>query len=197
MLDTKNLVTYTTHDVAGLLSASRTSVQRWIDNGALKAFRTPGGHRRVTRAELVAFLRRQGAPVPPTLAARVRVLAVVEDAGVRKALEKALGALSDEVALTVVESAIDGLLRVGQGQADAVLIDRGVGDMDGGELARRLAQSPGRPLVFVMAGRVDEASAEKLEKSGVSAVLAKPPEAGAFRQALQDAALLDAREETS
>ena len=50
--------TLSTVTVARLLGVAVASISKWIDAGQLKAGRTPGGHRRVTKEDLVAFLRR-------------------------------------------------------------------------------------------------------------------------------------------
>jgi len=51
---TKKLTTYR---IANMLGMSDQSVSNWIDSGQLLAERTPGGHRRVEREDLIAFLK--------------------------------------------------------------------------------------------------------------------------------------------
>jgi excisionase family DNA binding protein len=48
---------FTTNDIAQICSVTRQTVINWIKGGKLKAVLTPGGHRRVSRGELVRFLR--------------------------------------------------------------------------------------------------------------------------------------------
>lgn len=55
---------FTTFDVAGLCHVNITSIKNWIEKGQIRAFRTPGGHWRIERAHLIAFLDRQGMPNP-------------------------------------------------------------------------------------------------------------------------------------
>jgi excisionase family DNA binding protein len=50
-------------DLARSLGVSESSVKRWVDDGALAAMRTAGGHRRIALAEAVRFVRQAGAPV--------------------------------------------------------------------------------------------------------------------------------------
>ncbi len=49
-------------DVAGLLGVSRNTVRRWSDDGVLTSYRSPGGHRRYLRDEVMAEIaaRRTG-----------------------------------------------------------------------------------------------------------------------------------------
>ena len=47
---------YTTHDIAQMLNVTRVTVRNWIIKGRIEATTTPGGHRRIKRAELSRFL---------------------------------------------------------------------------------------------------------------------------------------------
>ena len=54
-------VTYlTTTDVARMCQVSQKTVYKWLDTGDLKYFKTPGGHRRFHRDEVLVFMRRTG-----------------------------------------------------------------------------------------------------------------------------------------
>jgi excisionase family DNA binding protein len=50
----------TTKDVAKVLDVSESSVKRWIDDGSLRAEKTPGGHRRIAMNDLDIFIRSTG-----------------------------------------------------------------------------------------------------------------------------------------
>ena len=58
---------YTSHQVGTILQVNPSSVVKWINDGLLRAFRTPGGHRRVTAGELVRFASYHGMPIPEDL----------------------------------------------------------------------------------------------------------------------------------
>jgi excisionase family DNA binding protein len=47
----------TTREAAKLLGIAVSTAQQWIENGALPAWKTPGGHRRVRLADVSALLR--------------------------------------------------------------------------------------------------------------------------------------------
>ena len=46
----------TTFQAAKLCGVSHKSIERWIDSGLLRGFRTPGGHRRLNRSDLLEFV---------------------------------------------------------------------------------------------------------------------------------------------
>jgi MerR family transcriptional regulator, light-induced transcriptional regulator len=53
----------TPRDLALALGASESSLKRWIDDGAVSASRTAGGHRRILLAEAVRFIRESRMPI--------------------------------------------------------------------------------------------------------------------------------------
>jgi excisionase family DNA binding protein len=62
---------YTTFEASKLLAVSLPTVVNWIKARKLKAHRTPGGHRRIAREDLAAFIVRHGMPLPPELSGAV------------------------------------------------------------------------------------------------------------------------------
>ena len=59
---------YTTHEAARLLGVSLPTVVNWIKDRRLQCHRTPGGHRRIAREDLAAFMLRHGMPLGAELA---------------------------------------------------------------------------------------------------------------------------------
>src|SRR5438046_5018346 len=64
--DSKKAI-YTTHEVSRLLHVNPRSVINWIDQSLLPSYRTPGGHRRIRRDDLLVFLRKHQIPTPSSL----------------------------------------------------------------------------------------------------------------------------------
>ena len=48
---------YSTVEVAKLCSVTRFSVINWAKQGILKSTKTPGGHRRIHRVDLITFIK--------------------------------------------------------------------------------------------------------------------------------------------
>ena len=44
--------------VAGILGVNESSVKRWADSGMLNCYRTPGGHRKFRREDILSFSRK-------------------------------------------------------------------------------------------------------------------------------------------
>jgi excisionase family DNA binding protein len=52
-----------THQAARLLSVDAGTIIRWADMGRFPFFRTPGGHRRIRKDDLVRFALEHGWPM--------------------------------------------------------------------------------------------------------------------------------------
>jgi excisionase family DNA binding protein len=55
----------TTYQVSQILQVSPQIIVRWTDQGILTSFRTPGGHRRIRRQDLLEFVNKHHIPVVP------------------------------------------------------------------------------------------------------------------------------------
>lgn len=71
----------TVKEAAEALSLSATSVQLLVERGALKAWRTAGGHRRILPDSVLALLRDRGLAERPLLVEDVKVEPESEEAG--------------------------------------------------------------------------------------------------------------------
>src|SRR5262245_63535257 len=84
---------YTTFETARLCQVSPLSIINWVNAGRLAAFRTPGGHRRIRRDDLVRFMRENGMPLPEELregSGRPRVLVVDDEQAIRDVIAEHL-----------------------------------------------------------------------------------------------------------
>ncbi|MDP2306697.1 MAG: response regulator [Pseudomonadota bacterium] len=55
---------FTTFQVAKMLHVSPPTVVNWVNSGLLTAHRTPGGHRRISKADILAFAKSNDFPAP-------------------------------------------------------------------------------------------------------------------------------------
>lgn len=59
--------TLTSHKAGALLQVDPSSINKWIKEGRIAAYRTPGGHRRIRAGDLVGFLIKHQMPIPREL----------------------------------------------------------------------------------------------------------------------------------
>src|SRR5205814_3224122 len=70
---------YTTHEVSRLLHVNPRSVINWIEQSLLSSYRMPGGHRRIRRDDLLAFLRKHQITTPESLVDEKFSVLIVDD----------------------------------------------------------------------------------------------------------------------
>src|SRR3989338_3939410 len=57
----------TTFEVSKICGVVHSTVSNWIDEGKLNAYRTPGGHRRIRKNDLLLFLKLYEISLPEAL----------------------------------------------------------------------------------------------------------------------------------
>ncbi len=168
--------TFTTHDIAKFCDVYPSSVVHWINGGKLKAYQTAGGHHRVGREDLLAFLRGLNIPIPAELTARSRrVLIVEDDAEMARVLERAFSR-DERNEVQVCGDGIDALIRIGQEPPHLVILDLSLPKMDGLQVCRVLKSKEETRGVRVVAisGKKLAMSEKKLAECGIDAFFRKP-----------------------
>ncbi|MDD5390960.1 MAG: response regulator [Gallionellaceae bacterium] len=131
--------TLTTRETAKILGASVRTIQLWVEGGRLKAWKTPGGHRRVLRTsveEMLANRERMSGGSP----SKYEVLLVNEDPDQLSTMEKTLAKLGPETQLRVVEDGYEALIRLGEARPDLLVTDLDLSGLDGLRLMKTLAR---------------------------------------------------------
>jgi CheY-like chemotaxis protein len=167
--------TFTTFDIARMLDVYPTTVADWADSGKLKAFNTPGGHRRVLQPDLVKFLRRHKMPLPDGLApAAIKILVVDDDPVI---LELVTGLLKSVKKGYKIFTAADGFEAgrlLGLHDPQLVVLDLKLPGIDGFEVCRQIKEQHSRTRVLAITGYDNEENRRKIMKAGADAFLGKP-----------------------
>ena len=177
----------TSHEVGSLLQMDPSSVVKWVNDGILPAYRTPGGHRRIRSADLLAFLREHSMYIPEQLRGdAVKCLLVDDDAALLSSMARAMKAHKEKVDLVTCDSGIEALVKVGADRPDVLVIDVHMPEVDGFEVLRRLkAQPETRNLAIVLfTGKPSAELEKKALELGAKALLAKPLTAGKLVEVL-------------
>ena len=69
----------TTHQTASLCNVHHTTVINWINEEKLKAYTTPGGHRRIDEDDLIKFMKKYQIPIPEKLLGKKKTILIVDD----------------------------------------------------------------------------------------------------------------------
>jgi excisionase family DNA binding protein len=159
----------TSYQVGSLLQVNPSSVNKWVKDGRIPAFRTPGGHRRIRAADLVLFLQEHSMPVPKILnnAAKKRLLIVDDDPKQLSALKRLLKSYKERLEARYATNGIDALVQVGSFKPHVVLLDVYMAELDGIEVCRRLKDNPQTEdmKIIMVTGQVTP----EIEKSALEA----------------------------
>lgn len=142
--------TFTTHDIAKFCDVYPSSVMHWINAGKLRTQKTAGGHHRVTREDLIPFLRSLNVRLPDELVERKLVLIVDDDAELAKVLARAFSR-TPEYEVETCGDGINALIRIGQRPPDLVVLDVVIPKMDGIQVCRVLKSQPQTQGVKIIA----------------------------------------------
>ncbi len=168
---------FTSGEAAEILQADTTSVVKWVNDGLLVAYHTPGGHRRIRPRDLVAFMRAHGMFVPPELGAtRVKVLLVDDEPRILGAMKRALKAHEGAVELLTARTGMEALVMLGSEKPDVLVLDIVMPDMDGLEVLRRLKgrKETEKLDIVILSGNLTAAIKRKALALGARAVYDKP-----------------------
>lgn len=132
---------HTTYQVAKFFGVSLPTVVNWVNSGLLKAHRTPGGHRRIARNDVIAFARQHNYPLPKELVengeGRPKVLIVDDEQDFSEMVREYLTVKAD-FEVEVADSGFQAGLAVSRFKPDLILMDLMMPDMDGFEAHRQL-----------------------------------------------------------
>jgi excisionase family DNA binding protein len=165
----------TTGEIARYCAVSHLTVTNWIRAGKLFASRTPGGHNRIRREDLLRFLIEHDFPVPRELAKEGKQILVVDD---ERALVETIAQTLREDGYQV-SIAFDGYevgLQMATLRPDLLLLDLIMPGLDGFSICQRVKANPeGKPTkIIAMTGFVQEGNLAKAIECGADLCLAKP-----------------------
>lgn len=166
--------TLTTHNVAAICNVHHTTVINWVKEGKLDAYTTPGGHRRITRENLLKFIKEYDIPTTESFSVRKKVLIVDDDVEALEELQEILSDLGIDIDL-----ASDGF-EVGRmvylRKPDLILLDFKMPRMNGFEVCKVLKDDPETapiPIIAITALR-NPGDSERIMECGVAEYLPKP-----------------------
>ncbi|UCF91736.1 MAG: response regulator [Desulfobacterales bacterium] len=159
-------------------NVSPKSIINWIESGHIKAYKTVGGHRRINRSDLVAFMSKQGIPIPKEAGEdhKKKILVVDDDAIIVETIVQALE--EDEFDYEVI-SAADGFeagLQVNHFAPHLLILDIMMPDIKGYEVCKKIKENPETKdtKIIVLSAYLDEDKFRQMKAHGADACFSKP-----------------------
>ncbi len=156
-----------TRQAALRLGVSLGTVQNMVENGALEAWKTAGGHRRIPAASVDALLakRRNLTPSAHEAGSQLDILIAEDDPTLQMLYQMTLENWGLPIKLRIVANGFDGLLQVGQRMPDILIADLMMPGMDGFEMIRRLRANPDLARMDIIV--VSAIDRDEIQKAGL------------------------------
>jgi len=172
---------FTTFETAKLCHVSPLSIINWVNAGRLPAFRTPGGHRRIRRDDLIRFMRDTGIPLPDELregSGRPKVLVVDDEASIREVLAEHLTTRGTPFEALTASDGFEAGRLMATFRPDVVLLDLRMPGLDGFQVCRTIKADPetSSTIVVAMTGYFSPETESRILECGAVRCFAKPVE---------------------
>lgn len=191
-------LTCSTREAARMLGVSIRTAQLWVEDGRLRAWKTPGGHRRILLDSVDLLLdeqRRAGLNVPRH---RHAVLLLCERTRERTALRNALTAALPDCTIWAEGNGFEALMRLGEVRPEVLITEVGVSGIDFFRMMSVLAAHAVERrmrIIALLASNADRAALRERLSSEV--VLVEPPVDGQELAALVWGVINDGRRTTA
>ncbi|MFL6626968.1 MAG: response regulator [Burkholderiaceae bacterium] len=185
----ENKSSYSPRQLAEMLGVSVQSVQRWVDAGRLKAWKTPSGHRKidVDSAQALIDAMRSGGGQPPARNAGTspRVLVVDDDPAALALVEMLVQEQFPAAVVATARNGFEGLQAMGRMTPDILVTDIVMPHIDGLEMLRHVAAQDDRPALVIATSFLQQDEVERRGRLDGVSFLPKPLDADAFQAMLR------------
>jgi len=159
-------------------SVSPKTIINWIESGHITAYKTVGGHRRIKKTDLVAFMTKQGIPIPEDtpVEERIRILVVDDDPIIVETIVQSLE--EDEHDYEVI-SASDGFeagIQVSHFKPHLLILDIMMPDIKGYEVCKKIKgdEETKDIKIIVLSAYLDDDKFKKMKEHGADVCFSKP-----------------------
>jgi excisionase family DNA binding protein len=166
---------YTIPQAATICAVCRTTMWRWVKSGKLESFLTPGGHSKIRKEDLKAFIKERMQHLSISESSQKnKILIVDDDPGIQKLLSKMLSYNGYQI-----ELASDGFeagIKTIQFKPDLMILDLIMPGMDGFEVCKHIKGNPSTSHIKVLAytGYDTKENRDRILQAGADGFMAKP-----------------------
>ncbi|MGC8739375.1 MAG: response regulator [Candidatus Hydrogenedens sp.] len=180
-------LSYSTSDVAKYCHVTADTIRKWAEAGKIRVFKTPGGHRRIRRDDLLRFLRENNMPIHEDLGnAGVKILVVDDEKAVISVIRRFLERAQTPFQIEMAMDGFDAGQMVATFQPDIIFLDLRLPGLDGFEVTRRIKTNPETSHIHIIAmtGYYQGEVANRVLELGAAILLQKPFTPDDLRKAL-------------
>jgi len=174
-----------TREAAEQLGVALRTVQLWVESGVLPAWKTAGGHRRISRIAVERLIGERRAALsgdtqPGALAvgaeARLRVMVVEDEPELLRLFTMVIAGWELPIDVTPASDGFEALLRMGQQCPDLLITDLNMPGMNGIELIKKVRGLPAYRFLPILFLTTESQQSRKVEAkaAGASGWIVKP-----------------------
>ena len=173
-----NKTILTTGEIAQHCQVTLRAVLKWVANGKLKAYRTPGKHSRVNIEDFISFLQEYGMPIPQKFDHLVnhkkKILIVEDDKSIVKVIENILS--KEDYELKIAYDGFSAGLIFSEFKPDLVTLDIHMPMVDGYEVCQKIRNHSQNDSVriLVITDIEDKRVENKMRELGANDFMNKP-----------------------
>ena len=168
---------FSTSEVARYCHVTADTIRKWAEAGRIKVFKTPGGHRRIRREDLIIFLRENGIPLHEELSDDgIKVLVVDDDQTIIAVIQRFLEHTKTNFEVNVADDGFEAGRQMALFHPNVVFLDLRLPGIDGYEVCRRIKSSPdtANAQIIAMTAYYDEEGDRRIKELGAAMCLQKP-----------------------
>ncbi len=174
-------------EIAEYLHVNRVTVQRWVKDALMPAYRTPGGHYRVAKQDFRRFLKQNGQPIYSEFFQDVPHRIIIADSPVEDSiiLVNTLNDSDGDYELRTCQSGRETLILLGQFQPDLIVLNIDIEDLGVPSVCADIKKMFTESQIHILA-LTQLHSPEAVLDAGADQCLRKPMAAEAFLGAIQE-----------
>lgn len=169
---------FTVYQAGKYCRVSSKTIINWIDAGYFKAYKTPGGHRRISKNDLETFMVKQGIPIPEkeTKDTRKRILVVDDDPIIVESIVQSLEEDENDYEVISASDGFEAGLQVNHFKPHLLILDIMMPDIKGNEVCKKIKSNDETKdtKIIVLSAYLDEEKFNQMKKYGADVCFSKP-----------------------
>ncbi|QJE01911.1 response regulator [Massilia forsythiae] len=181
-----------TKQAASVIGVSHRTIQLWVESGILQAWKTAGGHRRITMESIGRLLeqRREAlAPLAPAAApeqARKKMVVVDDDATMLRLYELEMAGWDLPADMVKAANGFEALIKIGETRPDLLISDLSMPGMDGFRMIRTLRTDAAyADMAIIVVSGLDRATVASMGLPADIPFFSKPVPFASLRSAVE------------
>ncbi len=168
---------FSTSEVATYCHVTADTIRKWAEAGRIQVFKTPGGHRRIRRNDLLHFLKDNKLPIHPDFDNGLTTVLIIDhekpvSALITRLLDRAQGTFQTHIATDAYQAGH----HVATHNPSIIFLDLRLPGIDGLEICRHIKSSPNtaNTHIIAMSAYCEDETTQRITEHGATLLMQKP-----------------------